>query len=180
MFTIGKLAKKFGLSRSALLYYDSIGLLRASSRSRGDYRLYTEDDAARLAEICRLRQAGLELKAIARVLDAPTDRLASALQSRLRELDDDMARLQEQQRFILSLLGQEACARLGPGMDKDTWVELLRASGYSEDDMVQWHVAFEASAPEKHDRFLEFLGIPTSERRRIRAWSADPSLRARP
>ena len=27
MYTIGKLAKAFGLSRSTLLYYDSIGLL---------------------------------------------------------------------------------------------------------------------------------------------------------
>ena len=52
MYTIGKLAKKFDLSRSTLLYYDSIGLLKPSSRTESEYRQYSEDDAARLEQIC--------------------------------------------------------------------------------------------------------------------------------
>ena len=41
MLTIGKLARKFDLSRSTLLYYDRIGLLKPSGRTRANYRVYT-------------------------------------------------------------------------------------------------------------------------------------------
>jgi DNA-binding transcriptional MerR regulator len=40
MHTIGQAAKHANLSRSTLLYYDRIGLLRPSGRSRAGYRLY--------------------------------------------------------------------------------------------------------------------------------------------
>ena len=46
--TVGRLAKRFGLSRSTLLYYDRLGLLCPSGRSGGDYRLYEDADAQRL------------------------------------------------------------------------------------------------------------------------------------
>jgi len=35
-----QLAGRFGLSRSTLLYYDSIGLLSPSERTASNYRLY--------------------------------------------------------------------------------------------------------------------------------------------
>ncbi len=45
MITIGRLARRFGLSRSTLLYYDSIGLLSPSTRSAKDYRLYLQSSS---------------------------------------------------------------------------------------------------------------------------------------
>jgi len=39
MFLITELARKHGLSRSTLLYYDRIGLLTPSGRSEAGYRL---------------------------------------------------------------------------------------------------------------------------------------------
>lgn len=50
-YTVGRLVRRFGLSRSALLYYDTIGLLRPSRRARGDYRRYGPADARRLEQI---------------------------------------------------------------------------------------------------------------------------------
>jgi len=47
MYTVGSLARSFGLSRSTLLYYDSIGLCKPSGRSAANYRTYTENDRAR-------------------------------------------------------------------------------------------------------------------------------------
>ena len=61
-FTVGALGRRFGLSRSALLYYDQIGLLVPSARSSAGYRLYTEEDAQRLERICLFRNAGLALE----------------------------------------------------------------------------------------------------------------------
>src|SRR5574344_1987818 len=48
MHTIGQIAKRFALSRSTLLYYDTIGLLSPSGRSQANYRLYTDNDVRRM------------------------------------------------------------------------------------------------------------------------------------
>ena len=63
-YTISKLARMFGLSRSALLYYDRIGLLPPSGRTGAGYRCYSEDDRERLEQICAYRQAGLTIEDI--------------------------------------------------------------------------------------------------------------------
>ena len=54
--TVGRLARAFGLSRSTLLYYDSIGLLRPTGRSPANYRLYTRADGRMdLVTPCKFR-----------------------------------------------------------------------------------------------------------------------------
>lgn len=50
-FRITELGKRFGLSRSTLLYYDRIGLLQPSGRTEAGYREYTRSDADRLERI---------------------------------------------------------------------------------------------------------------------------------
>ena len=56
MESIGQVGRRFGISRSTLLYYDRIGLLRASARTGARYRRYSEEDARRL-ELVRLYRA---------------------------------------------------------------------------------------------------------------------------
>ena len=51
-YTVGRLAKRFGLSRSTLLYYDSIGLLKPEVRGEGEYRRYGKDAIKRLEMVC--------------------------------------------------------------------------------------------------------------------------------
>ncbi len=172
MYTIGRLAKKFNLSRSTLLYYDSMGLLKPSSRSQGEYRLYSEADANRLEQICTYRQAGLALKDIANVLDSPDHSLVAVLENRLEELNQDIRKLREQQRFIVGLLQNRALFdRIGV-MNVKTWTSLLSACGFSHGDMLRWHVHFERQTPEKHRQFLEFLCLPDREIEVIRSWAA--------
>jgi DNA-binding transcriptional MerR regulator len=171
MYTIGKLARKFQLSRTTLLYYDSIDLLKPSSRTESRYRQYSEDDARRLDQVCRYRQAGLSLEEIKKVLDSPEDNLTQTLEKRLDELNDDIKRLRDQQRFILGILKSSRSYRHIKVMNVDTWKSLLEASGFGEEDMQRWHVDFERLAPEKHREFLEFLCIPDEEIEQIRAWA---------
>jgi hypothetical protein len=59
MITVGKLAERFGLSRTTLLYYERIRLLRSTNRSQSGYRLYGEDAVARLRLISTYKSAGL-------------------------------------------------------------------------------------------------------------------------
>ncbi|MCB2188392.1 MAG: MerR family transcriptional regulator [Deltaproteobacteria bacterium] len=173
MYTVGKLAKEFGLSRSTLLYYDSIGLLQPAGRAKGDYRRYSPADARRLGQICLYRRAGLSLADIARVLDAPHSSLVAVLTDRLEQLNQDITRLREQQRFIIGILKNRALeGRLGV-MNRQRWVQLLEASGFNQADMLRWHAEFERLAPAKHQEFLDFLCIPPEEAARIRRWARE-------
>lgn len=175
MYTVGRLAKKHGLSRSTLLYYDRIGLLSPSGHMKGEYRQYTEENDIRLAKICEYRQAGISLKEIGRMLDAQAETsVAEALENRLAELNREMDGLREQQRLVATLLGRGDLLGTTEGLDKATWVSLLSAAGFSEDDMRRWHVQFERSAPEKHEQFLRHLRIPDGEISAIRAMAAAP------
>ena len=175
MSTIGRLAKKHGLSRSTLLYYERIGLFCPSEYTKGEYRHYNAKDDARLARICELRKAGLSLKDIGRILEEGSgSHMTRVLEDRLSELNEEMNGLKEQQVLVAGLLAHEKLPADNELMDKKTWAVLLKTAGFSEEDMRNWHMRFERSAPEKHDRFLRHLRIPEPDISAIRAMAAAP------
>ena len=171
MHTVGQLARRSSLSRSTLLYYDSIGLLGPTERSASNYRLYNESDCRRLELICRYREAGLGLAEIRQILDGASRGAAAILERRLVALNSEIGVLREQQRVVVRLLRNRAKLRRTRAMDKEKWVALLRNTGLTDEDMRRWHVEFERIAPEAHRDFLESLGIPRDEIREIRRWS---------
>ena len=59
------------------------------------------------------------------------------------------------------------------GLSRSTllYYDRIGASGFTEGDMRRWHRDFERLEPRRHQRFLEFLGIPAEEIRTIRAWA---------
>lgn len=174
MWTISRLAKRFGLSRSTLLYYDSIGLLRPSKRTAAGYRVYDEADLRRMERIELYRRTGLPLAKIRVMVDAAEGAgLPAALEERLREIDDEVGKLRAQQRVTLDLLGRVGVKTGTRSLDKAAWVAILRASGMDEAEMTRWHVEFERLAPEAHEDFLESLGIDAEEIARIRGWSRE-------
>jgi DNA-binding transcriptional MerR regulator len=67
--TVGQVAEATGVTVRALHHYDEIGLLVPSGRSAAGYRLYSEDDLARLHAICTYRELGLSLDQIGELLD---------------------------------------------------------------------------------------------------------------
>jgi DNA-binding transcriptional MerR regulator len=172
MITISALAKKSGLSRSALLYYDRLGLLKPSDRSRSGYRLYSYADADRLERICLFRSLGIPLGDMGKILHAPGGNApAEILQRRLRVLDGEIADLRKQQCHILDLLKQKPLQQGVEMINKERWVEIMRAAGFKEQDMRNWHVQFEKMEPQAHQEFLESLDIPADEIQKIREWS---------
>ena len=171
MFTISRLARRFKLSRSTLLYYDRIGLLQPSARSGSNYRAYSAEDVRRLEQICMYRRTGLPLREIGRILEVKEDGTAvEALKNRLEDLDGEIRLLRDQQRVIVDIL---RCSSIGDTriMNKERWTELLRAAGLDDRAMHTWHREFERLYPEGHRDFLESLGIPEPEIRLIREWS---------
>jgi len=169
--SVSRFGRQFGLSRSALLYYDRIGLLSPSERSRAGYRVYSDRDTRRLEAICRYREIGLSLGQIRELLDGATGRTAEILEARLDQLNAEIGRLREQQRIIVRLLANPKKLRRACAIDKDSWVAILRGAGLDDAAMRRWHVEFERMAPRAHQDFLESLGLPPNEVRRIRRWS---------
>lgn len=159
MHTVGRLARRYGLSRSTLLYYDRIGLLSPSQRSEAGYRLYTDGDVARLERIMLFREVGLPLESIGVLLASEPGSVAEALEERLLHINAEIGNLRRQQELVLELLKDSQAGRRARVMDKASWVSLLRATGLNDRDMERWHAEFERLAPEAHQDFLEFLGI---------------------
>ena len=172
MLSVTELAKSCGLSRSTILYYESVGLLRPARRTLSHYRVYGDREAARLRQIRTYRDAGLTLADIRALLgESGPNEAVAVLQRRLAELGAEIERLREHQRSILALLKNKSRFRRSVVMTKEKWVSIMRSSGFSEDDMHRWHREFEKAAPEDHQEFLVYLKIPGEEIAKIRKWS---------
>jgi MerR family transcriptional regulator, thiopeptide resistance regulator len=173
MLTVTKLARRCGVSRTALLYYESIGLMPPPQRSGGNYRCYSEADAERLRAIRAYRNAGLTLEDIRSLLKTRSRHGGDAsgiLQRRLVELDAEIEALRAHQHAIMQLLGHRAL-RKAEMITKEKWVSIMKSCGFSNEQMHRWHAEFERSAPEEHQEFLEFLHIPAHEINTIREQS---------
>ncbi|MCG8334649.1 MAG: MerR family transcriptional regulator [Proteobacteria bacterium] len=166
-YRITELGRRFGLSRSTLLYYDRIGLLHPSGRTQSDYRVYTEENLKRLERICFFREAGLSLEEIARLLASDSNE-SSILEKRLCEIGEEMAALKSQQRLITGILKTVTDEVDASGLDKDLWLSLQRACGLDESALKSWHLEFERQAPEAHHSFLLSLGLSEKEAIQIR------------
>jgi DNA-binding transcriptional MerR regulator len=59
---IGEVADRTGLSLRTIRHYEEVGLAPPSARSQGGFRLYTDDDVARLLVIKRMKPLGFTLE----------------------------------------------------------------------------------------------------------------------
>jgi Predicted transcriptional regulators len=174
MLTVTKLAQRCGISRTTLLYYESIRLIPPPQRSGANYRYYGEKDVERLLAIRSYREAGLTIEDIRAILSTDTRHTGSkatgVLKRRLQELDVEIATLRSHQRAILMLLQSKALGK-AKMITKEKWVSIMKGCGFTEDQMHRWHTEFERSAPAEHQEFLEFLHIPQDEIVNIRKQS---------
>jgi DNA-binding transcriptional MerR regulator len=164
-YSIGELGRIAGLSRTALLYYDAIGLLKPSARTAAGYRRYSERDRARLERVLELRGLGIPLSEIAPLLavaERGGEDLAGALFKRLLEANGAIAELRAQQRGILELLEAQAFIRKGPS-GLGALAGIGRRVGVDERSYRRVHRSLEAASPEEHRRLLAALGFSARE-----------------
>jgi MerR family copper efflux transcriptional regulator len=62
LLQIGQVAERTGLSLRTIRFYEENGLVRPTSRTDGGFRLYSEDDVARLEVIKRMKPLGFTLE----------------------------------------------------------------------------------------------------------------------
>jgi len=88
LLQIGQVAQRTGLSLRTIRFYEEHGLVRPTSRSDGGFRLYSEDDVARLGVIKRMKPLGFTLEEMHELLTLLADLTRSpgdrALVDRLR------------------------------------------------------------------------------------------------
>lgn len=127
MYSVQEVAKAAGTTSRTLRHYDRIGLVPPSRIGANGYRYYDDRALVRLQRVLLLRELGLGLEAIGRVLEAqdaqaargePAERAeARILRSHLELLRQEQRRLESQigavERTIAALLGDDPGALEG-------------------------------------------------------------------
>jgi DNA-binding transcriptional MerR regulator len=96
---IGVVAKESGVPIKTIRYYEELGLLKASGRTEGGFRLFHSDVFARLSFIKRAQSLGLTLSEIKEFLnvhdqgDLPCDHIKVKLQDKLVDIDKQIQQL---------------------------------------------------------------------------------------
>ena len=118
LMQIGQVAERTGLSLRTIRFYEEEGLVVPTSRTEGGFRLYSDDDVARLEVIKRMKPLGFaleemrELLALLADLDAGTgerglllDRLRMFHQAATARVTALREQLAVAERFADSLAG---------------------------------------------------------------------------
>ena len=104
-YTIGDLAREFGVSLRTLRFYEDRGLLKP--QRAGASRLYDGAQRARLELILKGKQLGFTLAEIQRLLERP-ERGEGAPKLRLsrKQIDDQLAHLERQKAEIEAAIAE--------------------------------------------------------------------------
>jgi DNA-binding transcriptional MerR regulator len=119
---VGELARHTGMTVRMLRHYDSIGLLKPSGRTEAGYRLYDRDDVTRLHSIQTLRQLGLPLQEITRLLEGRAEPLDMIIQRQISALEHQIEQAGELC-ARLRLLKSSLAERGAPDMAE--WLSML-------------------------------------------------------
>ncbi len=112
---IGAVAKESGVPIKTIRYYEELGLLKASARTEGGFRLFNSDVLSRLHFIKRAQSLGLSLSEIKDFLsvhdqgDLPCDHIKAKLQDKVAAVNKQIQELMLFKQELESLLsGWEA------------------------------------------------------------------------
>lgn len=96
---IGALAKRTGLARSTLRYYERIGLLAPSARTSAGYRVFSDRTLVELTFVRRAQALGFTLSEVREVLRlyrrgaSPCERVVATAKRRLAAVERELERL---------------------------------------------------------------------------------------
>jgi MerR family copper efflux transcriptional regulator len=120
LLQIGQVAERTGLSLRTIRFYEEHGLVRPTSRTDGGFRLYSDDDVARLEVIKRMKPLGFRLEEMQELLALLAERAEppddAALTDRLRMFHEAaLARVQalREQLAVAEGFAADLAGRLG-------------------------------------------------------------------
>jgi len=106
-YAIGEVAKLAQVSVRTLHHYDSIGLLKPSSRAVSGYRFYTDKDLNILHDVLFYRALGFSLKRIIEVLKHDTNQRRDLLHSQKLLINEHIDRLMNMRKQLEDTLETE-------------------------------------------------------------------------
>ena len=121
LLQIGQVAERTGLSLRTIRFYEEHGLVRPTTRTDGGFRLYSEDDVARLEVIKRMKPLGFTVEEMRELLTLLADLGRTpgdeALVDRLRmfhEAATERVRALQEQLSVAQGFAATLAERLGP------------------------------------------------------------------
>lgn len=117
-YTIGQLARRTGLRSRTIRFWSDIGVIPPVGRSAGGYRLYDAAAVGRLDLVRTLRELGLSLDAVRKVLDRQST-LTDVAETHVRALDAEIRALR------LSRAVLRTVARRGSPMEEMALIHKL-------------------------------------------------------
>ncbi|HEX4788578.1 MAG TPA: MerR family transcriptional regulator [Actinospica sp.] len=139
-WSIAEVAKLSGLTSRTLRHYDEIGLLPPAFVAGNGYRHYEREDLLRLQQIRVLRELGVGLPEIGRILDAQTDRVA-ALREHHARLLAERDRLTRLAATVARTIGDLERAKAGGTMQINRPENLFEGfddAQYADEARVRW------------------------------------------
>ena len=119
-YTRGQISAKTGCKLETVRYYEKVGLLLPTARSRSGYRLYAEEDAKRLRFIRRCRELGFSISDIRDFLGIVEKRaytcadICAVTQVRIADVKDKISDLKK---ILKALENMSAKCPSGTGKD---------------------------------------------------------------
>ncbi|MBY0393129.1 MAG: hypothetical protein B7Y36_16265 [Novosphingobium sp. 28-62-57] len=118
-FKIGELAAAAEVGRDTIRYYERLGLLQASSRSQAGYRLYNDDELARLKFIRSVQDLGFTLEQTRDLLEASAaapsrvEDLLAVTRGKLIAAESNIGRLRQVEQLLAdqSSASQASCSQ---------------------------------------------------------------------
>lgn len=94
-YKIGELAEYFGISRDTLRHYDKLGILSPPQNNDNGYRIYSRADLLCMIYIKDLREAGVSLKDIAKLMkDGSVEKAEAIMQVRQAQIKKEIEDLE--------------------------------------------------------------------------------------
>lgn len=108
-YTISELAKEFDISPRTIRYYEEVGLL-SPKRTKGNYRIFSRKDRAKLKLILRGKRLGFHLDEIKEMIEmyevSEPEQIRITLRygdKKLREIEEKIGELQLLKEDLLSI-----------------------------------------------------------------------------
>ncbi len=126
---VGELARRTGVSVRTLHHYDALGLLVPSRHTEAGYRLYGEEEIARLQQIVSLRQLGFALEEIRECLNQGNFAPERLIDLHLTHLRQQIARQTE---VCTRLEAIARCLRSREQVSAETFLQVIERMNMTE------------------------------------------------
>ncbi|MFJ4849556.1 MULTISPECIES: MerR family transcriptional regulator [unclassified Streptomyces] len=107
LLTIGQLARRTGMPVRTIRYWSDLGVVPPADRSGGGYRLYDTEGVARLQLVRTLRELGLGLEEVRRVLEREAT-VAEVAAAHVQALDVQIRALRLNRAVLATVAGRQS------------------------------------------------------------------------